>query len=124
MNRLAVVFPFLVLACTNSQHGLYSGNPDASQVPLDDAGNPIPQDATDAMMMPATCNGYEPCGVSAVVLPTGYTLRNYVISTFMSSGAIGQFDCSTGTCTMGGFQLSNFVGSDNSQSPQVEVSCP
>jgi hypothetical protein len=43
---------------------------------------------------------------------------------FMSSGVLGNFDCTTQTCTMGGFQLTNFVGSDGSQAPQVEVPCP
>src|SRR5450432_2032583 len=80
MNRLAVVsFPFLVLACTNNQHGLpYGGEPDAAQIPLDAILPDGDTATTTDAMMPATCNGYEPCGVNAVILPTGYTLRNYV----------------------------------------------
>ena len=62
-----------MLACSNPQHGTPFGEqPDAAQqAPLDAAG------ALDAET-PATCNGYEPCGVNAVVVPTGYTLRNAV----------------------------------------------
>jgi hypothetical protein len=43
---------------------------------------------------------------------------------FMSSGTLGNIDCSVDTCTMGGFALSNFVGSDGSVSPTVQVPCP
>ena len=42
----------------------------------------------------------------------------------MSSGAELHFDCSTQTCTMGGFQLTNFVGSDGTEAPEIDVACP
>jgi hypothetical protein len=77
------------------------------------AGNTTSMKVTSDASLAATTPGY-------CLLREG---QSYYLN-FMSSGMVGNSDCSTGTCTMGGFALTNFTGSDGSTSPTVEVACP
>ncbi|MEO8843338.1 MAG: hypothetical protein ABI591_12910 [Kofleriaceae bacterium] len=43
---------------------------------------------------------------------------------FMSHGVLGNADCTADTCTMGGFAIYSYMGSDGASSPTIEVPCP
>ncbi|HEY4179129.1 MAG TPA: hypothetical protein VGM90_19935 [Kofleriaceae bacterium] len=76
-------------------------------------------------MVPITASETTASAPNALGHPVYCLLReghDYYIN--YQSASLANVDCTTGVCSMGGWFVSNFVGTDGSQSPSVEVPCP